>query len=176
MVSIGLVGPSWARALVYGVKSPVRDRDLWEISISNDHLKGTSTRLPIEHLLSVVVGKRSRCESVKSHVELTIVLIVQIKVDHTGCWIILPKNVNRLNFQFLGSESQFFLRPSSQRRMSLVTDVSGDHVSKNQKSIGGDFGTQHCYMLRLRRWYVTIPEGIAIKRLGGRTRTRCAMF
>jgi hypothetical protein len=29
----------------------------------------------------------------------------------------------------------------------VVTDVAGDHDSKNQGSTGGDFGAPHCYLL-----------------------------
>jgi hypothetical protein len=80
------------------------------------------SQLPIEHLLSVVVGKSNRCESFKGQVELAIILIVQIKVDHTGCWFIRPKNFNRLDFQFLGRESQLFFRPSSQCRFHVLVE------------------------------------------------------
>ena len=31
-------------------------------------------------------------------------------------------------------------------RTPVVTDVAGDHDSKNQQSTGGDFGALHCYV------------------------------
>ena len=54
-------------------------------------------------------------------------------------------------------------------RTTVVTDVAENHVSKSRDGTGGDFGAPHCYVLRLRRWYATNPEGIEINKLASAT-------
>jgi hypothetical protein len=42
----------------------------------------------------------------------------------------------------------------------VVTDVAGDHDSKNQESTGGDFGAPHCSLLSDSiRWLFEHPSG-----------------